>query len=90
MPCRRVLLREGELEWLELLVAVKVAFEVLQQNNLLIDGLWEFKEVVLAYHFLVLSRNLASMTVNVVEVEEVRMGYNFCRVIEKYAVRAIA
>lgn len=86
-----VLLREWKLEWLKLLVTIEVALEVLKQHNLFIDSLRELEKVVLAYHLLVVSSGLRStLTINVVEMEEVWVCDNLGRVIKENTVRAVA
>lgn len=71
---RRILLAEGELKRLELLVAIQVALEVLQQDHLLVDGLRVVEEVVLQDLLLVVGRANPSDAVDVVEMEEVRVS----------------
>ena len=73
------------------MVAVKVTLEVLEQDHLLVDGFREVIEVVLAYHLLVFCRSLrSSLTINVVEMEKVRVCDDLSGVIEQNTVRAIA
>lgn len=91
LPGGCVLLREWKLEWLKLLVTIEVALEVLKQHNLFIDSLRELEKVVLVYHLLVVSSGLRStLTINVVEMEEVRVSDNLGRVIKENTVRAVA
>lgn len=71
---RGILLAEGELKRLELLVAIQVALEVLQQDHLLVDGLRVIEEVVLRDLLLVVGRANPSDAVDVVEMEEVRVS----------------
>lgn len=86
-----IFLRERELERLKLLVTVKVALEVLEQDNFFINSLWELEKVVLADHLLVVSSSLrSSLTINVVKMEEVWVGDDLSRVIEKNTIRSVA
>jgi len=73
------------------LVAVKVTLEVLEQDHLLVDGIREIVEVVLAYHLLVFCGSLrSSLTINVVEMEKVWVCDDLSGVIEQHTVGAIA
>ena len=44
---RRIFFREVEFEGLELLIAIKVAFEMLKKHHFLVDCLWVVEEIKL-------------------------------------------
>jgi len=77
LPGRFGGLVEVELERLELLVSVQVALEMLEQDDLLVEGLGVVEEVVVLYLLLV-----ALEARNVVEVEVVGVENDLCRIVK--------
>ena len=71
-PSRSSLLGKGKLQGLELLVAVKVALEVLKQDDFLVDRLRVIEEIVLRNLLLVVGGSRGRTdAVDIVKVEEV-------------------
>ena len=81
---RGILLGEAEFKWLELLIAVEVALEVLQEHNFLVYRFWIVEEVVrrdlLCHGLPILDWLLGSSPdlLDVVEVEQVGVGDDLC------------
>ena len=81
---RGILLCEAEFKWLELLIAVEVALEVLQEHNFLVYRFWIVEEVVrsdlLCHGLPILDWLLGSSPdlLDVVEVEQVGVGDDLC------------
>ena len=92
-----VLLSEAKFERLELLIAVQVALEVLEEHDLLVDGLWVVEEVELAdlvrqtFHGLTVAieSRLLLASLDVVEVEHIWVQDDFRAVIEEHAIRVV-
>ena len=92
-----VLLREGELEGLELLIAIEVALEVLQEDHLLGDGVRVIEEIKLRHLVryalsrlaVGVGRGLLPGPLNVIKVEQVGVENNFSAVIEEHSIRAV-
>lgn len=64
---------------------------MLKQDYLLVYGFGKVIEVVLAYNLLIFCGSLcSSLTINIVEMEKVRVCYYLSRVIKQYTVRSIA
>ena len=81
---RSIFLGKVKFKWLELLVAVKVALEVLQEHNFLVNRFWIVEEVVrrdlLCHGLSVLDWLLGPGPdlLDVVEVEQVGVGDDLC------------
>ena len=81
---RSILLGEAEFKWLELLIAVEVALEMLQEHNFLVYRFWIVEEVVrcdlLCHGLPILDWLLGSSPdlLDVVEVEQVGVGDDLC------------
>ena len=92
-----VLLSEAKFEWLELLIAIQIALEVLEEHDLLVDGLWVIEEVELTdlvrqtLHGLAVAieDGLLLAALDIVEVEHVWVQDNLSAVIEEHAIRVV-
>ena len=92
-----ILLRKVEFKRLKLLIAIKVALEVLEEHHFLVDRFWIFEEIKAAnlvneaLHGLsitVLNRLLFA-ALYVVKVEHVRMQNNLRAIVEEYSIRVV-
>lgn len=97
LPLRGVLLREVKLEGLKLLVAIEVAFKVLQENNFLVNRLRVVEEIEvrdLVSHALrrlsvAVELRLLLGALDVVKVEQIGVQDDLCAIVEEHTVRAV-
>ena len=79
------------------MITIQIALEVLEEHDLLVDGLWVIEEVELAdlvrqtFHGLtiVIESRLLLATLDVVEVEHVWVQDNLRAIIEEHAIRVV-
>lgn len=83
----QIVLVERELHRSELGITLEVGLEVLQEHNLLGDGLWVVEEVV----FIDLLNSLVTVTnpLDVDKVEQIGGGHNLGRVVEEHTESAV-
>jgi len=97
LSLRRILFREIEFERLELLITVKVTFEMLKEYDFLVYRLWVVEEIKLidlvgqAFRGLsvVIHDGLLLGALNVVKVELVGVQDDLGAVIEEHSIRAV-
>ena len=97
----RIFFSKAKFDWFELLIAIKIALEMLQKNNFLVYRFWIVEEVVLSNNICgvlyvglntarrISRRRCTTRLFNVVKVEQIRVSDDFRRVVEQDSVGAI-